>query len=482
METKNKNKVDQSKIGLLFRNPLHYIIRYYSYKKLNWINITKNPGFLSNNIDQSIKTIIKYINKIDKTDIQLNPYYILSLYNTEDFTTIKKYENILYDLHLYTYKSVSSDDNILNNPDLDWARYCMHPNFLTTNPITNYSILDTYWYTINPAELLANKNILLNPNIDENLEYNIKILKKYYSDESADWYFIVRHSNFLPDDITKKIGLINMFIEYIDFEELSKISKFLSSNKNPDEKLSENIKIINEYIELIDWNYLSKNINFLIEHNDPKIQIKYNSKIIKKYYNYINWYKLFKNPMFLIQNNDPEIQIKYNDKIIKKYEEYSEKDRITKNNNFLIYYEEPDIQFAINNELIEKYNKLIIFDMFFKNKNFITCDNNINDEIINKYINKIDFTLLSKNSMLSIDTINKYHDKLDFEVLCANEFNEDPIVFERKKKYYSNCLIKDLKRYYENKLIKYYKIIYDCCIHELKLQIKGNNWQNKYVI
>lgn len=189
----------------------------------------------------------------------------------------------------------------------------------------------------------------------------------------------------------------------------------------------------------MDQKILLKEFIKLFNNND-KIIIK---KIMNENYENEDYWKfIFES----LEINDEFIQTNYNEINIKyliKYQYLSESLLIwlDKQNNINDYYEELIKYQILPNILLEKYlQNTSLQKIDFYN---LALNQNLTDEILEKYKDHLDWDIISQEQLLKLQTILKYKDKINWSLLPLNIktqylFNDSFVLIFQKENIWDN--------------------------------------------
>lgn len=189
----------------------------------------------------------------------------------------------------------------------------------------------------------------------------------------------------------------------------------------------------------MDQRILLKEFIKLFNNND-KIVIK---KIMNENYDNEDYWKFIFESLEIndefIQNNYNEINIKY----LIKYQYLSESLLIwlDKHNNINDYYEELIKYQILPNNLLEKYlQNTLLQKIDFYN---LALNQNLTDEILEKYKDHLDWDIISQEQLLKLQTILKYKDIINWSLLPLNIktqylFNDSFVLIFQKENIWDN--------------------------------------------
>jgi hypothetical protein len=189
----------------------------------------------------------------------------------------------------------------------------------------------------------------------------------------------------------------------------------------------------------MDQKILLKEFIKLFNNND-KIIIK---KIMNENYDNEDYWKfIFES----LEINDEFIQTNYNEINIKyliKYQYLSESLLIwlDKQNNINDYYEDLIKYQILPNNLLEKYLQNTLLEKIdFYN---LALNQNLTDEILEKYKDHLDWNIISQEQLLKLQTILKYKDKINWSLLPLNIktqylFNDSFVLIFQKENIWDN--------------------------------------------
>lgn len=147
----------------LFRNAIHYLIKYYS-DLLDWYEISKNPNFLTPDPIQNDKIIKKYQDLIDWEYLSANPNFLTTTPNLNEI--IEKYID-----------------------KIEWDTLIINPNFLFGNIDENNKIIKKYYQHIKFNNICCSSKFLVY-NSDPNIQFkqNDLIIETYQ--DLIDWSYL----------------------------------------------------------------------------------------------------------------------------------------------------------------------------------------------------------------------------------------------------------------------------------------------------
>jgi hypothetical protein len=189
----------------------------------------------------------------------------------------------------------------------------------------------------------------------------------------------------------------------------------------------------------MDQKILLKEFVKLINNNDNLVI----QKMMKENYENEDYWKFILESLQLnndfIKTNFIDINIKY----LIKYQLLSEEMLLwlDKQNNINKYYKYLIKYQILPDSLLEKYlNNTSIENIDFYN---VALNQNLNDEILEKYQDKLDWNIISQEQLLRIQTIIKYKDKINWSLLPLNIktqylFNDSFVLVFQKENIWDN--------------------------------------------
>ena len=278
--------------------------------------------------------------------------------------------------------------------------------------------------------------IILNTDIKIDKFVSLELIKKYFN--KWNYYELSKNPNLTEEFILKYLHR-NWDMEYLidnnKITDFNAISKFKYINK----------KIINKYPDKPwDWNWLlwclyddieNNNINLdIIEKNIKKINfyyLSYNPNLTKEFilkYPYQNW-----DTKYILKKFNINLKNKYG--IISKCQNKLKDIDIIMSGKIKVDFEFLTKLLFIDQNIINKYpNKPWDWNWLLEKTDNIIEHNNINLDIIEKNILKINFYYLSYNPNLTENFIMKYPNKnWNIEYLIDNNKITDFKAFSRFK-------------------------------------------------
>ena len=387
---------------------LFNLIEKYLYK---W-----NYYFLSKNPNLTEEFILKYPNQNWNID------YLIENNKITDFNTLSKFKYI-DEYIIYHYPNKPWDwEWLIENIEINIEKYislelikkylCKWNYYeLSKNPNLTEEFILKYPYRHWDIDYLIDNNKITDFNTLSKFKYiNEKIIDKY-PDKPWDWEWLIQNTNIC----IKKFISVNLIEKYENRQNYYKLSKdqnltekfilkyphqnwdiiyLIKNNKITDFKALSKFKYINYVIideypdKPWDWGWLNENINFEIERYIPL-------NLIKKYsYSWVYYY-LSKNQNlteeFILKHPSQNWDIDY----------LIENNKITDFNTLSKFIN-------IDQKIINNYpNKPWDWEWLIQNTN-INVEKYIPLNLIEKYLYKWDYQLLSKNPNLTKEFILKY--------------------------------------------------------------------------